>query len=85
MEGSDPHTFEMVKKIQLLQKQVIAKGEQISQREWQIEEREKLYIDLKNISQRQPGPEVAEQMEQWATMLKDKRRQLKVLSMPQLP
>lgn len=62
LEGSDPSTYEMIQKIQTLQKRLIAKSEEAVEKDLLIQEREKLYVELKNILARQPGPEVAEQL-----------------------
>lgn len=45
-----------------------------------IQEKEKLYIELKNVLGRQPGPEVSEQMKMYRTNLKEKMRQMKSMS-----
>jgi len=37
-----------------------------------------LYVELKHILARQPGPEVAEQLSIYQSTLKDKTKQLKV-------
>lgn len=42
------------------------------------QEKEKLYVELKHILARQPGPEVAEQLQIYQQTLKDKTKQLKV-------
>ena len=62
LEGSDPSTYEMIQKIQTLQKRLIAKTEEVVEKDLLIQEKEKLYMELKNILARQPGPEVAEQL-----------------------
>lgn len=62
LEGSDPSTYELIQKIQTLQKRLIAKTEEVVEKDLLIQEKEKLYIELKNILARQPGPEVAEQL-----------------------
>ena len=62
LEGSDPGTYEMVQKIQALQKRLIAKTEEVVEKDLLIQEKDKLYVELKNILARQPGPEVAEQL-----------------------
>merc|ERR1711898_63700 len=41
---------------------------------------EKLYVELKNILARQPGPEVAEQLSVYQQNLKDKTRQMKAMA-----
>ena len=45
-----------------------------------IQEKEKLYIELKNILARQPGPEVAEQLNIYQASLREKTKQLKALT-----
>ena len=62
LEGSDPSAFEMIQKVQTLQKRLIAKTEEVVEADLLIQEKEKLYVELKNILARQPGPEVAEQL-----------------------
>lgn len=42
-----------------------------------IQEKEKLYMELKQILARQPGPEVAEQLQIYQQTLKDKTKQMK--------
>ncbi|KAI4550823.1 hypothetical protein MJT46_018330 [Ovis ammon polii x Ovis aries] len=44
------------------------------------EEKEKLYVELKHILARQPGPEAAEQLQIYRHTLREKTKQLKVLS-----
>ncbi|VDK33004.1 unnamed protein product [Dibothriocephalus latus] len=77
-EGSDPSTFEMLQKIQALQKRLIAKTEEVVEKEIQIQEKEKLYVELKRILARQPGPEVAEQLSIYQDSLRGKTKTLKV-------
>ena len=68
----------MIQKIQALQKRLIAKTEEVVEKELLIQEKEKLYVELKHILARQPGPEVAEQLSIYQSTLKDKTKQLKV-------
>jgi len=77
LEGSDPATFEMIQKIQTLQRRLIAKTEELVDKEMVIKEKEKLYQDLQKILERQPGPEVAEQLTVYQHNLRDKNRQMK--------
>lgn len=60
LEGTDPDTFELLLKIQTLQKRLIKKTEEVVEKDVTIHEKEKLYVELKNLLARQPGPEVAE-------------------------
>ncbi|KAL3316070.1 hypothetical protein Ciccas_005288 [Cichlidogyrus casuarinus] len=80
LEGSDPTAFEMIMKVQTLQKHVVAKHEEIVEKEMMIQEKEKLYLELKQILMRQPGPEVAEQLVAYKTTLKNKTEQIQALN-----
>ena len=62
LEGSDPTTFDALQRIHKLQKQLIAKTEEVQEKERHIADKEKLYVELKGVLSRQPGPEVAEQL-----------------------
>lgn len=42
------------------------------------QEKEKLYVELKHILARQPGPEAAEQLQIYRHTLREKTKQLKV-------
>jgi len=77
LEGSDPSTYEMIQKIQTLQRRLIQKTEEVVEKELLIQEKEKLYMELKQILARQPGPEVAEQLQIYQQTLKEKTKQMK--------
>ena len=68
----------MILKIQTLQKRLIGKTEEVLEKELLIQEKEKLYIELKHILARQPGPEIAEQLQIYQQTLKEKTKQMKV-------
>ena len=78
LQGSDPSQYEMLQKMQMLQKRLISKTEEVVEKELLIQEKEKLYMELKHILARQPGPEVAEQLQAYQATLKEKTRQMKV-------
>jgi preprotein translocase subunit Sec63 len=80
LEGSDPNTFEMIQKIQTLQKRLITKTEEVVERDLLIQEKEKLYVELKNILARQPGPEVAEQLSTYQANIREKNKQMKSMA-----
>lgn len=48
-----------------------------------FKEKEKLYVELKHIMVRQPGPEAAEQLQQCRWIIRERTKKLKVLT--QLP
>merc|ERR1719253_1487658 len=72
LEGSDPATYEMIQKVKQLQKLLINKTEEVVDKDAMIQEKEKLYVQLKSIISRQPGPEVAEQLSWYSQNLKEK-------------
>merc|ERR1712100_753038 len=80
LEGSDPATYEMIQKVKTLQKRLIAKTEEVVERDMLIQEKEKLYVQLKNILARQPGPEVAEQLAWYSQNLREKTKQMRSMS-----
>jgi len=80
LEGSDPGTYEMVQKIQALQKRLISKTEEVVEKDLLIQEKDKLYVELKNILARQPGPEVAEQLSIFQQGLRDKTKSMKAMA-----
>ena len=80
LEGTDPDTWEMLQKIQTLQKRLIKKTEEVVEKDVVIQEKEKLYVELKNLLARQPGPEVAEQLSIYQQNLKEKTNQMKAMA-----
>merc|ERR1712178_4329 len=80
LEGSDPATYELIQKVKTLQKRLIAKTEEEVEKDLLIQEKEKLYVELKNILARQPGPEVAEQLSVYQTNLREKTKQMKAMA-----
>ncbi|KAM5271835.1 cilia- and flagella-associated protein 58 [Ctenodactylus gundi] len=80
LEASDPSSFELIQKIHALQKRLISKTEEVVEKELLLQEKEKLYMELKHILAQQPGPEAAEQLQIYRHTLKEKNKQLKVLS-----
>ena len=77
LESTDIETFELIQKIQSLQKRLIAKTEEVSEKDVLIQEKEKLYIELKNILAKQSGPEVSEKLVVYQQNLKERSKQLK--------
>ncbi|KFQ35944.1 Coiled-coil domain-containing protein 147, partial [Mesitornis unicolor] len=80
LEACDPSTYELIEKVHRLQKQLISKTDEVIEKELLLQEKEKLYVELKHILARQPGPEVAEQLRLYQHTLREKTKQLKVLS-----
>ncbi|NXD90154.1 CFA58 protein, partial [Chaetorhynchus papuensis] len=80
LEASDPTTFELILKVQRLQKRLITKTGEVIEKEFLLQEKEKLYVELRHVLARQPGPEAAEQLQQYRNILREKTKQIKVLS-----
>merc|ERR1712182_204390 len=80
LEGSDPATYEMIQKVKTLQKRLIAKTEEEVEKDLLIQEKEKLYHELKSILASQPGPEVAESVAQYQQSLKEKTKGMKSMA-----
>ena len=76
LEGSDPATYELVQKTHMLQKRLIEKSEEVTDKDMLIHHKEKLYSELKNILARQPGPEVAEQLSTYQQSLTERAKQM---------
>ena len=45
-----------------------------------IQEKDKLYVELKNILARQPGPEVTEQLSMYQQGIRDKTKSMKAMA-----
>ncbi|XP_041065843.1 cilia- and flagella-associated protein 58 isoform X1 [Carcharodon carcharias] len=80
LEATDPSRYELILKVQTLQKRLISKTEEVVEKELLLQEKEKLYVELKHILARQPGPEAAEQLMLYQRTLRDKTKQLKALT-----
>jgi len=76
LANSEPKRFSAIQKLQRLQKRLIDKAEEGAEKDRLIKEQESLYVELKNILARQPGAEVAEQLETYEQNIKDKMKQL---------
>ena len=105
LEGADPKAYEMLQKIQTLQKRLIQKTEvqighapvwfrgyvilitfvfarhqEVVEKDLLIQEKSKLYDELKAILARQPGPEIVEELTRLQLLLKEKQRQMKAMA-----
>merc|ERR1712185_743847 len=80
LEGSDPNTYNMITRTHALQKQLIRRTEEVADKDAMIQQKERLYVELKAILARQPGPEVAEQLNIYQENLTEKQKQLKAMT-----
>ncbi|CAM9594906.1 unnamed protein product, partial [Pylaiella littoralis] len=79
LESSDPERYDLVRKAQSLQRSLVSKTESAARKDLLIQEKEKLYVELKHILGRQPGPEVAEQLAVYQENLKQKVKQMRAM------
>ncbi|NWU74591.1 CFA58 protein, partial [Onychorhynchus coronatus] len=80
LEARDPTTYELIQKVQRLQKRLINKTSEVIEKEFLLQEKEKLYVELRQVLAQQPGPEATEQLQHYRHSLREKTKQLKVLS-----
>lgn len=80
LESSDPKRYDKIIQIQSLQKQLVSMSDKVVQNDLLIQEKEKIYIELKNVIARHPGPEVEEQILIYQQTLKDKNKQLAAMN-----
>merc|ERR1712070_711064 len=80
LEGSDPATYEMMQKVKTLQKRLISKTEEAVEKDLAIQEKEKLYLEMRNLLSKQPGPEVVEEVGKQQNNLKEKTKQMKAMA-----
>lgn len=80
LEGSDPSTYELVHKVQTLQKRLIKKTQDAVEKEVAIQEKERLYAELKELLTRQPGPEMAQRLAAFQKALRERTRQMRAMA-----
>ncbi|KEG05468.1 hypothetical protein DQ04_21661000 [Trypanosoma grayi] len=62
VEGQDPTPEELERKITHLQRRLITKSEECVEKDMELQEKQRLVTELQNILARQPGLEVAQQL-----------------------
>ena len=80
LESSDPKRYEKILQIQSLQKELVRKSDDTIRNELLIQEKEKVYMELKKVISRQPGPEVEEQVLVYQQTYKDKVKQFQSMN-----
>mmetsp|Transcript_55474 Transcript_55474/g.121399 ORF Transcript_55474/g.121399 Transcript_55474/m.121399 type:complete len:866 (-) Transcript_55474:47-2644(-) len=79
LEGSDPQMYELIQKVRTLQKRLIAKTEEVVRKDFEIQEKDRMHKDLQNILEKQPGPEVLEQLEMYQETHGEKLQQMQAM------
>ncbi|KAL3815438.1 hypothetical protein ACHAXA_009183 [Cyclostephanos tholiformis] len=80
LEGSDPKSFDMIQKIQILQKRLLQKSEEVVKKNGIIRDHEKRQLDMEKDLARQPGPEMAEQLLFYQNDVSTKIKQMKAMA-----
>jgi len=76
LEGSDRSMFELIQKVRTLQDRLIAKTELCVKKDKVLQEKEKAQKDLTSVLQKQPGPEIEEELERSRDSLAAKNKQM---------
>ncbi|XP_011501647.1 PREDICTED: coiled-coil domain-containing protein 147-like [Ceratosolen solmsi marchali] len=79
LEGTDPDTFELLKKIQILQKRIVKMSTEMINKDKKIREIEKLYTNLRKVLAKQPGPEILVHLNKTRRALRDRGNKMKSL------
>merc|ERR1712193_197399 len=79
LEGSDAAMYGMMQKVKTLQKRLISKTEETVEKDLAIQEKEKLYLEMRNLLSKQPGPEVVGEVAKQQGNLKEKTKQMKAM------
>lgn len=79
LEGSDPDCFEMIQKIQSLQKRLMQKTEELIQRDIVIQEQEKNNRELQSRLTRQSETDASTQLAKYQREIQEKNRQVNSL------
>lgn len=80
LEGQDPTAYEMILRIQTLQKRLIKKTEEVMERDTIVQEKDNIIQELEKILKRQPGPELAEKLNLYQDELRKKESQMKTMA-----
>ncbi|KAH1017841.1 cilia- and flagella-associated protein 58 [Dendroctonus ponderosae] len=79
LEGSDPEVVELLQKIKLLQKRLLRQASEAVERERQLKEAERLYLNLRQVLAKQPGPGIQDELVKTQRALKQRGDKLKCL------
>ncbi len=80
LEGADPSAFELVQKVHMLQKRLIAKTEEAVEKDAALVEKTKAVADFSARLSAIPGSELGEQLTHAQALVNERTRQLKALA-----
>ena len=76
-QGSDPNMMELIKKIQCIQKRLIAKSEEVIERELKLQEQDQLLSTMRAVLARCQKPNIGKKLLFCQHKLWDKTNKLK--------
>jgi len=76
---ADPAMYELIQKVRTLQKRLIKKTEEVTTKDFEIQEKERLHLELTSILEKQPGPEVKNQLQMYQENLGAKMKQMNAM------
>ncbi|XP_033208535.1 cilia- and flagella-associated protein 58-like [Belonocnema kinseyi] len=79
LEGTDPDSFELLQKVQILQKRVLKMSSEMINKEKTIKYTEKLYANVREMLIKQPGPEVVEVLSKTQKSLVERGNKMKCI------
>ncbi|CAL8331036.1 unnamed protein product [Merluccius merluccius] len=79
LEAIEPEHYKLIQKTHTLQKRLINKTQEVVDKELLLQEKERLYVELKHLLARQPGPETAEQLQKSLRAHREKTKKFKAL------
>ena len=80
LEGADPDSYEQIQKIKILQKRLLLKSEDVVKQNSIIQEQKKRVLELETALSRQPGSEMAEQLNFFQNEVRNKNKQIKAMA-----
>ena len=80
LEGADPDSYEQIQKIKILQKRLLLKSEDVVKQNCIIQEQKKRVLELETALSRQPGSEMAEQLNFFQNEVRNKNKQIKAMA-----
>jgi len=77
LQGKDPSLYEMILKMQTVQRRLIKKTEAVIAKEVELRDLERINGELKKQLIRRPGPDVAQRLNRFRGAVKARSRQIK--------
>ncbi|XP_012060383.1 PREDICTED: cilia- and flagella-associated protein 58-like [Atta cephalotes] len=79
LEGTDPTTFELVKKVQILQERILKMSTDIIHKERKLNDTEKLYMNLRDVLSKQPNSQREISLDKVQNILRKREEKIKCL------